>query len=651
MRVLPALPLLVVGACASAPRSLPSGGGGAAAGGAPTASSLAPTSRELAGEDLPDGARTRFGTVRLRWHGVPEALIFTPDGAKLVGVSLDRALRVWDARSGRRLHLLRGHGGHILAGAVSPDSRWLASCAYDDRVIVWELATGRQVRALTGLDHPRALAFSPDGRRLAVSLEGAVVVFETAGWTETLRRPYSDLTVKTLRFTADGRLLAPDPGAAGLTDLLAPGASVVALQDLPRDGGPAAFSHDGRWLAGGDGLSIHLYDVATGARRSTLPSPVQPARGWPAGYQQIVFSPDDRTLAVGSSDTGTWLLPVDGSAPRPISDRGIFALGWSPDGGVLATDGLSPSVRLWRVGDGARLDHLPAHDDELEDLALSADGRTLVTAGEDETVRVWDATTGELRRTIATTGRTPYAVAASPDGRRVYVGLDTPVVRVHDAGSGALLVEREVLPGGFVSALAVHASGVVLVALSDGVAFLDAETLAPRQGDGYFNGFSLSAGGFAPDGRTIAMTGGGQLLLFDRDRGRSFAKEPRAIGTWTYALAWTPDGAHILLAGNDGKLELVPVAGGEPVLVLRQPAPIDDDLGLLRASAAAFSPDGRLLATAGFDGRITIWELAGGAIVRTLVGHEDTVDALVFAPDSKTLYSASRDSTALAWPL
>jgi RNA polymerase sigma factor (sigma-70 family) len=69
----------------------------------------------------------------------------------------------------------------------------------------------------------------------------------------------------------------------------------------------------------------------------------------------------------------------------------------------------------------------------------------------------------------------------------------------------------------------------------------------------------------------------------------------------------------------------------------------------------ALSPDGKILATGinHFDpdraGEVALWDTNTGKLVSLLQGHKELVHALAFAPDGRTLASASHDNTVKVW--
>ena len=117
--------------------------------------------------------------------------------------------------------------------------------------------------------------------------------------------------------------------------------------------------------------------------------------------------------------------------------------------------------------------------------------------------------------------------------------------------------------------------------------------------------------------------------------GKSLAS--RKLGTTLYAVAASPDGSRVAVAGDDGRVYEL-----GPDLAPRRT--FDDHDG--RIWAIAFSPDGKTLATAGEDKTIHIWNDRGE---RTFSGHEQRVYAAAFSPDGSQLVSASDDRTVRLW--
>jgi WD40 repeat protein len=113
-----------------------------------------------------------------------------PCGQIVASVADDMVCRLWDVESGKLLNELRGHEAltphhypsMLYACAFSADGNYLATGDKVGHVVVWEVATGKQAATLeaagmytwdpTARRHSiggiRALAFSPDGKRLAV---------------------------------------------------------------------------------------------------------------------------------------------------------------------------------------------------------------------------------------------------------------------------------------------------------------------------------------------------------------------------------------------------------------------------------------------------------------------------------------------------
>ena len=49
------------------------------------------------------------------------------------------------------------------------------------------------------------------------------------------------------------------------------------------------------------------------------------------------------------------------------------------------------------------------------------------------------------------------------------------------------------------------------------------------------------------------------------------------------------------------------------------------------------------------DGNIRLWDTTTGKRIRTLEGHTEGINSVVFSPDGKTLASGSEDDTLRVW--
>jgi WD40 repeat protein len=116
-------------------------------------------------------------------------LAFRPGTRELAAGGQDRRIRVWEIgdTAARPVRSAPAHRSAVLRVAYSSDGQWLASAGADRDVKLWE-ASGRERRVLgPQSDWPQALAFSPDGTRLAVGRQdGSVSVYDTASGRSVL---------------------------------------------------------------------------------------------------------------------------------------------------------------------------------------------------------------------------------------------------------------------------------------------------------------------------------------------------------------------------------------------------------------------------------------------------------------------------------
>ena len=123
----------------------------------------------------------------------------------------------------------------------------------------------------------RAVAFSPNGKRLAVGVQDEVNVWDLDAMTVAARLRWHPASVAALAFSPDGHTLATAGGEIRLWDLRpsVPDIAVTTslqhtLRGHPHWVNAVTFSPDGRTLASGDSSrNLRLWAPATGKLIST----------------------------------------------------------------------------------------------------------------------------------------------------------------------------------------------------------------------------------------------------------------------------------------------------------------------------------------------------------------------------------------------
>ncbi|MBC8140016.1 MAG: PQQ-binding-like beta-propeller repeat protein [Armatimonadetes bacterium] len=312
--------------------------------------------------------------------------------------------------------------------AFSPDGKRLAVGGYK-RVSVYDTESGKRVlQFVAGADAVRALAWSPDGKRIAAgsgvpAMGGTVIVVDAATGKPTRTLDKHADTVESLAFSGNTILSAADDETVAIDDL-ATGKTVGTLRE-----------HVGRCLSvvvpgktsADDGGAIFV----TGGADNMV-------KVWDADKRRVVVNFDQATAPV-------WSVAAFNRAGRFVAASADGHLRWHnvrteterqlPNGDkepIVPPNG-EPQPRSGYIERD-----IMAHEGGAYSVATSPTDAFLVSGGADGKVIVW-RNDGNKVREWTDSERDITGVAVSADGKRIASASLDGVVRVYDAEKGAAM--------------------------------------------------------------------------------------------------------------------------------------------------------------------------------------------------------------------
>jgi hypothetical protein len=199
--------------------------------------------------------------------------------------------------------------------------------------------------------------------------------------------------VRAVAWSPDGRRLAAgsEDGAVRILDVVA-GQVVYTFRGHSANGVTAvAWSPDGSRLASGSwDHQVKVWDAGSGAEIFTLAGHGNEitALAWNGDGTRLASASGDRTVKLWDPATGKETLTLHGHTNWP------YDLAWSPDGLRLASAGEDGTVKLWDPAAGRETLSLRGHAGSVRSVAWSPDGSRLASGDVNGTVNVYDATVG-----------------------------------------------------------------------------------------------------------------------------------------------------------------------------------------------------------------------------------------------------------------
>lgn len=342
-------------------------------------------------------------------------VMFTPDGGRLISVSDDKTIRLWDVESGEVIDTLRGrvgdgHEGKLFAGALSPDGHTLAVggyLSYDNdseygRIRLINIDTREQTGLLQGHGNVIfALAFSPDGQWLA---SGS-----------------SDDTVRIWDVTK-----AMDAGEKA--------SAAAVLEGHTGDVYGVAFSPDGgKVVSASYDHTLRLWQKNSGGRFSAANSIEMKKHS--AEVRCVAWSPDGRYIVSGGLDDKILLWAGSGNFIKEIDkvSENVCTISFSSNSKKMLVSGFLGKITfVYAIPSGSKISSFIKHNDTVLASAFYGSDLIATTGGENKDIYLWNANSGAVEKHMAGKGKSVWA-AAFGEGLQVEFGQsNTPASLINE---------------------------------------------------------------------------------------------------------------------------------------------------------------------------------------------------------------------------
>ncbi|MDY7022069.1 MAG: serine/threonine-protein kinase [Cyanobacteriota bacterium] len=273
-----------------------------------------------------------------------------------------------------------------------------------------------------------AITFTPDGRKLVSGSDDQTVKVWEVNTGNLLQSFDGDLSaITSVGVSPDGEEIAAGTfywrileWNVETTELFLP----LEHQDIVWS---VMFSPDERTIASGSSdRTVKVWDRQTGFILYDFLEHTDAvyAINFNTEGTKIVSGSGDRTLKIYDLETGTVQNTLEGHSDD------VRSVVFTPDGTRVVSGSSDDTIKIWDIETGELLDTLTGHRGDVLSVAISPDGQVIASGSRDRTIKIWDFQTGELLNTFTGHTNEVYTVTFSPDGNAIASGSKDRTIKL-----------------------------------------------------------------------------------------------------------------------------------------------------------------------------------------------------------------------------
>jgi WD40 repeat protein len=525
---------------------------------------------------------------------------FSPDIQKFVTNSTDDVIKLWNM--GGQEITLKSQSNGINFFNISPNGKTVVSIGNDDTLRFWR-NDGTLIKPPEQLgSKSSSIIYSPNSKMIALKERNKVQLWLSDG-TRLGNLTGHISQINEVSISPDSEMIATR-GDDNLINLWSKDGTLInILRGHNNEIGGVEFSPDSQKIASFSQPSFYSRgEIKLWDRDGNL---INTFNGY--SIQEILFSPDNQTIAAINRDGTIQLLDIAGNQISSLPYKGtVTNLSFSPDSKMIASASDDNLIRLWHRS-GELIQTLRGHSSRVNQLKFNPiDGQTIISASNDGMVMLWkrDGTRLKILQ--------PASEGFDPE-------KDFSINRINFSDDGKIII--------FNRSVDLKRDNKRWQGIPTKIWNNDGNPLENPKGQLDVDSVTSSS-----DGKSVAWVEHDKnLKLFDlRDSSQTRLSGHQAN---VNSASFSQDGTVLATASDDKTVILWNTLDGR---LLKK---FDNNIKVRQVS---FSPLDNVLAAVGDDKAVKFWNLEGQ--VKSPLSDADKIIRIQFSPDGKILGSFTQDS-------